>query len=375
MLYTVQLKNTDAAFPRGVGSTLLPTDRLKIAYHRYKTTERIAEDQIKVNFVFVHGTGMNKSVWKYHIDQLYKLSKKQNWAVDSVVSLDLAGHGDSGILNKGKLGWTYEWRDGGKDLISVVKTEMDQTGDFVPTSTTRNVLVGHSLGGFLVAYAGYLEPTLFDSVVSIEPVLFFDPMYAEFHVNRMGKLSKFLKDEFPSEEAARKFFAKSFYKVLDKRVMDDFVADELYHDNGKVKTKATVPAQMATYLSALYCVGPGQAALKNMEIPFLHVVGTQAMWNPPDAVDYIRSAVPAELISTAELDGDHLVHADKVDETVDLIIGFVNKRVEFVRDHQQKFPEVKHKNDRAAILKEQYPYLMSGDVERIRYYATPRPKI
>lgn len=375
MSYTVEVKNTDGVYPRGVGSTILPTDTLKVAYRRYKTNKPVPEGITKINFIFAHGTGMNKSVWSYHIEQLYKLNEASStWRVDSVVSVDDAGHGDSSLLNEGKIGWSCDWRDGGKDLINVVKHEMKQTGDFVPSSTTRNVLVGHSMGGYMVAYAGFLEPALFDLVVSIEPVLYYNEMYTEFFVTRMKKLSKMLRDEFPSENAARSFFEKSFYKVMDKRVLDDFVSDELYSEGGKVKTKAKVPAQLATYMSALYCVYPGQQALKSMEIPFLHVVGTQAMWNPPDAVEYIRSAVPEQFIETAELEGDHLVHGDKVDETVELIKEFVDKRAKFIKDHKEYFPEVKHKNDRDAILKDKWAHMLDGDIERACFFATPRPK-
>lgn len=374
MSYTTQTKTTDGVFPRGTGATILTTDRLKIAFRRYKTTENIPDDITKVNFIFAHGTGMNKSVWNSHIDQLYKLGGK-SWQVHSVVSVDAAGHGDSALLNTGKIGWSCDWRDGGKDLIAVVKHEIDQTGDFLPGPKVRNVLVGHSMGGYMVAYAGFLEPLLFDSVVSIEPVLFYDEMFTEFFVHRMKKLGRLLRDEFPLMDAARAFYDKSFYNVMDKKVLDDFLGDELYSKDGKVKTKNTVPAQLATYMSALYCVYPGQQALKNMEIPFLHVVGTEAMWNPPDAVEYIRLAVPPQFIEAAELEGDHLVHGAKVDDTVSLIRGFVDKRVAFVREHEQKYPEVKHGNDRQKIFEDQWKYMLEGDIENGVYFATPRPKL
>lgn len=376
MAYTVELKSTEGVFPRGVGCTILPTDKLKIAYRRYKTKTAVPEGITKVNFIFAHGSGMNKSVWKYHIDQLFKLSEKSSeWRIDSVVAVDAAGHGDSGVINRGKIGWTYDWRDGAKDLIEVVKHEIAETGDFLPSSTSRNVLVGHSLGGFMVSYAGFLEPTLFDSLIAIEPVLYYDSEYTEFFLSRTKKLVQRLKDEFPSEKAAREFFAKSFYNVMDKRVLDDFVTDELFSEDGKVKTKASVPAQMATYLSAVYSVYPGQKAIKNIEIPFLHVVGTQAMWNPPDAVEYIRSAVPEYLLETAELDGDHLCHGDKVDDTVDLIKGFVDRRVKFVKEHKDSYPEVKYNNDREAIFKDKYAQMVDGNIEAACFYALPRPKL
>lgn len=376
MSYTAEIKNTAAAFPRGAGSTVLPSDRLKVAYRRYKTSQPVPEGITKVNFIFAHGTGMNKSVWSYHIDQLYEMTKdSDDWRVDSVVSVDSASHGDSSLLNEGKIGWSFDWRDGAKDLINVVKHEMDSTGDFIPSTTTRNVLVGHSMGGFMVSYAGFLEPSLFDSLISIEPVLYFDPMFREFFLLRVKKLGKILNDEFPSREVAQAFYSKSFYNVMDKRVLNDFANDELYEKNGKFYTKASTKAQLATYLSALYCITVGQEALKNIQIPFLHVVGTKAMWNPPDAVEYIRSAVPQQFISTAEIDGDHLAHGDKVDDTVDLIRKFVDERVAFIKERAGEYPEVKYNNDRTAIFNNKWNEMLNGDTEKAVYFGTPRPNL
>lgn len=376
MSYTTELKTIEAAYPRGPGSTILPSDHLKIAYRRYKTSDPIPDGITKVNFVFAHGTGMNKSVWKYHIDQLYKLNKDSKvWRVDSVVSMDAAGHGDSGVLNQGKLGWAADWRDGAKDLIKLVKHEIDTTGDFVPSVTSRNVLMGHSMGGYMCAYAGCLEASLFDSAIAIEPVLHFDPIYKEFFVKRVNKLAKILVDEFPSRKAALTYFSKSFYNVLDKRVMEDFVNDELYEKDGKVYTKGSAKAQLATYVSAMYSIVYAQEALKNMEIPFLHVVGTQAFWNPPDSVEYIRSAVPERFIATADLEGDHLVHGVLVDETVDLIRKFVDGRIGDITEKKDEFPEIKYGNDREKIFKSKWDEMIVGDVDKAVFFGRAKPNL
>lgn len=376
MSYTSEIKSIEAFYPRGPGSTILESDRLKIAYRRYKTSQPIPDGITTVNFIFAHGTGMNKSVWNYHIDQLYKLSKDSPlWRVDSVISMDAAGHGDSGILNQGKLGWAADWRDGGKDLIKVIQNEITTTGDFIPSVSSRNVLVGHSMGGFNVVFASFLAASLFDSVIAIEPVLHFDPIYKDFFVRRVEKLGKILVDEFPSREAALAYYHKSFYKVLDKRVMEQFLNDELYEKDGKVYTKCTAKAQLATYVSALYSVMYGQEALKNLEVPFLHVIGTQAMWNPPESVEYIRTSVPERFIAAADLDGDHLVHGDKADETVDLIKKFVDGRIADITEKKGEFPEIKYHNDRELIFKKKWAEMIVGDVNNAVFFGTAKPNL
>lgn len=377
-MFTVTTSTINALYPRSTGATHLPSDRLKLVYHKYKTTASIPDNVTKINLIFAHGTGMNKSVWKYHVEKFYEASAtSKDWKLDSVVVPDAVGHCDSALLNKGKLGWSCDWRDGGKDLISVVKNEIDVTGDFVPGAYTRNILIGHSMGGYQVAYAGFLESVLFDSVVSIEPVLFYDQQYTEFFANRISKMSKMITDVFPNAEAANKWFKQiSFYKTLDKRVLDDFVADELYEEDGKVKVKSTNPAQIAAYLTAPYCVEKGMAVLPHIDIPFMHVRGMEAMWNPPEATDFIRESVKAELIEGVDVEGgDHLLHGTLLDETMKVLIGFVDRRAAWVKDHRGTFPEVKHNGDRAAIFESQWPFMMKGDVESSFYYATPRPKL
>ncbi|KAF5209092.1 hypothetical protein E0198_004367 [Clavispora lusitaniae] len=372
MSYTVEKKVTDAEFPRGVGATHLPNDRLKIVYHKYKASQAISAP-VRINMVFAHGTGMNKSVWKTHIEKLYELSEQaKDWKLDCVLALDCANHGDSACLNRKFLGWSFDWRDGAKDLIKVVKNEINTTGDFVPSAYNRNIVVGHSLGGFQAAFAGYLESTLFDSVITVEPVLYFNPQYTEIFQHRIKKITSILRDKFSSREDAVTWFKKkSFYKIMDKRVLDSYVDDEVALENGNIVSKSSTAAQLATYMTAITDVGFGQDALKHMRIPFLHVIGTEAMWNPPDAVEFIRESVPPHLLETADLEGDHLVHGTNVDGTVNLISGFIERRAKFVRENRSKFPEVKYGNDREAIFKSQWKLMMDNDLEKANFYASP----
>lgn len=372
MSYHRETKVAAAAFPRSVGTTTLPSDRLKVVYHKYTPTTTAPTGTTIINLVFAHGTGMNKSVWNVHIKKLFELSETSSWKLGSVISLDHVSHGDSGLLNRPYLGWTSGWLDGARDLIAVVKHEMETCNDFVPSAFARNIIIGHSMGGFVASYAGYLESSLFDSVIAVEPVLVYDSSHTPIFIKRVNRLALILQDDFASEEDAMEWYTKtSFYNVLEKESLDEFVADELIAENGRFITKTSVMAQMASYISAILDVETGQYALKYLRIPYLHVIGKTALWNPPAAVEFIRSTVPTDLLETADLEGEHLVHVTNVKDTVDTIASFVSRRATFVTENRLNFPEVKFNNDRKAIFNLKWPEMLKGNVKKSVSFTVP----
>lgn len=376
MGFKEELKQTAAAYPRGKSSYILSTDRLQIVYRKYTNTEPIPEGTTRVNYIFCHGTGMTKSVWHTHIKELYARSEKNSdWKIGTVVSIDAAGHGDSGILNKGKIAWGFDWRDGSKDVIQLVKNEIETTGDFAPSAYERNILVGHSFGGFIVTYAAALEPSLFDSCIAVEPVLMYNRLFDDVFFQKVTKLALFIKDEFPTREAAETYFRKTFYKVLEDRVRRDLLDDEIYEEDGKFKTKSTVRAQMATYTS-VYSVLLTEQYLKLLEIPYLHVVGSDATWNAPMTPEFVQENVPEHLFEAAVLKGDHLVHGQNVKDTVELIWDFSNRRAKFIAEDRQAFPEVKYNYDREKLVENMYKVMLSGNVDSAIDFGAPRkPKL
>ena len=80
--------------------------------------------------IFVHGWSCDRSYWK---DQVGTFSKKFK-----VVTIDLGGHGESGL---GRKSWTMEAF--GSDVAAVVKK----------LALKNVVLVGHSMGGDVIAEA------------------------------------------------------------------------------------------------------------------------------------------------------------------------------------------------------------------------------
>jgi pimeloyl-ACP methyl ester carboxylesterase len=94
--------------------------------------------------VFVHGWSCDRSYWRAQVDHFA--------ASHRVVAIDLGGHGESGL---GRSDWTIA------SFAGDVRVVVEALG------LRKVVLVGHSMGGAVVAEAARLMP---DRVVAVIPV-------------------------------------------------------------------------------------------------------------------------------------------------------------------------------------------------------------
>lgn len=85
--------------------------------------------------VFVHGWSCDKTVWKHQVSYFSQKHK--------VVTLDFGGHGKSGLNRKD---WTVEAY--GKDVAAVIKK----------LNLKNVILIGHSMGGSVIAETALLMP-------------------------------------------------------------------------------------------------------------------------------------------------------------------------------------------------------------------------
>lgn len=134
MAATAVLVNCGSA-ERTVGSVQAP-DGVEIRYEVAGSGEPA--------LVFVHGWSCDRTYWRAQVDHFA--------ASHRVVAIDLGGHGESGT---GRDDWTMAAF--GRDVQAVVE-ELD---------LQRVVLVGHSMGGPVIAEAARLMP---DRVVALIPV-------------------------------------------------------------------------------------------------------------------------------------------------------------------------------------------------------------
>jgi len=95
--------------------------------------------------VFVHGWSCDKSYWKDQLDYFSRTYK--------VVTVDLGGHGESGL---GRKDWTiYSF---GSDVAAVIKH----------LGLERVILIGHSMGGDVIADAALLLPGRIAGLIMVD---------------------------------------------------------------------------------------------------------------------------------------------------------------------------------------------------------------
>jgi len=136
----------------------------------------------KPALVFVHGWCCDKSYWKLEVPYFAKRHK--------VVTIDLAGHGESG---SDRQAWTMEAF--GKDVVAVVeKLDLDQV-----------ILIGHSMGGAVIIEAARQMPKRVIGLVGVDTYLDLERQYtqeqieerlARFRANFVESTSKLVRSIF-----------------------------------------------------------------------------------------------------------------------------------------------------------------------------------
>ncbi len=135
-----------------------------------------------VTLVFIHGWSCDSRYWR---EQVPVFSRKYR-----VVTLDLAGHGNSGLMRK-----DYTRQAFAQDVKAVV----DATG------AQRVILIGHSMGGTIAAQAALLMPKqvigiiAVDTLQNVEPTLTreeIDEMFKPFSVDFRSAAVTFVKSMF-----------------------------------------------------------------------------------------------------------------------------------------------------------------------------------
>ena len=112
-------------------------DSIRIAYE--------VHGEGKTALIFVHGWSCDRTYWEKQVASFSKDFK--------VVSIDLAGHGESGL---GRKSWTIEAFGG--DVATVVKK----------LGLKRVILIGHSMGGDVIAEAARQLPGVVAGLIMID---------------------------------------------------------------------------------------------------------------------------------------------------------------------------------------------------------------
>lgn len=150
--------------------------------------------------VFIHGWSADLSYWD---NQQARFEGKF-----TVVTLDLAGHGDSSIERKD---WTVEAYS--RDVEAVVKNlDLDSV-----------ILIGHSLGGLVIIEAACRMPDRIKGLIGVDTLVDFEMSFPQDEVDEW--LEAFRSDFVRStEEYVRSLFPQNADPDLVERVVADMTA-------------------------------------------------------------------------------------------------------------------------------------------------------
>jgi pimeloyl-ACP methyl ester carboxylesterase len=159
-------------------------DGVKISYDVQGTGQPV--------LVFVHGWSCSKEYWK---EQVAHFAKKHK-----VVTIDLAGHGQSGRSRK-----DYTVESFGKDVASVVKKlNLDQA-----------ILIGHSMGGDVIVEAAGQMP---DRVICLVGADTFHDIEKGYHSAEIEKIAIRFEADFVKE--AQSFVRQMFTPTADPELVE-----------------------------------------------------------------------------------------------------------------------------------------------------------
>lgn len=178
-----------ASTPSVWPQTAVSQDGVPIAYEQYGAGEP--------TLVFVHGWSCDSRYWRAQIDHFAKKYR--------VVVLDLAGHGHSGLTRN-----RYTMQAFGQDVRAVVEAVGGKTV----------ILVGHSMGGQVIAEAARLMP---DRVIGLIGVDTFDNIEYPLTRKELEQMIAPLVDDF--QVGTRAFVEGMIRPDTDPRISDWILAD------------------------------------------------------------------------------------------------------------------------------------------------------
>lgn len=191
--------------------------------------------------VFVHGWSCDARYWRAQVPYFSKNHR--------VVVLDLAGHGHSGMTRP-----TYTMRSFGEDVQAVT----------VATGSRRVILIGHSMGGTVVAEAARLMPDRVIGLIGIDTLENIEyPLTREQLAMMIGPLEKDFRT------GCRQFVAAMMRPQIDSRLREWILAD----------MAAAPPAVAVSALKELmsqYVTGEAAGMFDDIRLPVITVNGD--MW-------------------------------------------------------------------------------------------------
>ena len=149
--------------------------------------------------VFVHGWSCSREYWK---EQVAHFAKKHK-----VVTIDLAGHGQSGQHRK-----VYSLDGFAQDVKAVIEA----------VNPKKVILIGHSFGGEIVASTARLKPEKVIGIIGADTLHNLDETFSKEEASKLIGLDEFKKDFKP---AVRKFVKQMMVKDVNQELLNWIIYD------------------------------------------------------------------------------------------------------------------------------------------------------
>ncbi|GAA5893666.1 triglyceride lipase [Sporobolomyces salmoneus] len=262
-------------------------EQLVLAVNRYRPPK---ENRRKgLTLVLSHANGFYKEVWEPMLSHLLKDLEASNCLpVEEIWALDCVLQGDSATLNEDVLDSVFNWVDHGRDIVNFLISYIDANpsssdssplpalqpaADIDPTLLKLDnvpsiapgpaspaqrkyrdrliVGIGHSLGGGGTAFAATACPSLFSSVIFLDPVLV-APHHPARSTRPLAGGALVRRQKWKSkEEALEGFQKKAFFKAWDEEILKGYCEFGLRDtEDGGVALKTTARNEALTFADA-----------------------------------------------------------------------------------------------------------------------------
>lgn len=185
LVFLVGTAQADTGWPRIVYSE----DGTPISYEVHGSGEP--------TLVFVHGWSCDRRYWRAQVPHFSENHQ--------VVTVDLAGHGHSGLQRR-----SYSMATFGEDVRAVIEA----------VGSDDVVLIGHSMGGPVVAHAARLLPDRVRGLIGVDT---FHNLDQEMTQEEMDEWLVPLRSDF--REGTSEFVAGMFVSETDEKLRDWVIAD------------------------------------------------------------------------------------------------------------------------------------------------------
>lgn len=251
-------------------------DRVSIAY-------RVVGSG-KPALVFVHGWCCGQSYWDAQVPHFARQYK--------VVTIDLAGHGESGLERK-----TWTMSAFGEDVVAVVnELALDEV-----------VLIGHSMGGPVIAEAARRMPERVIGLVGADTFINVEQMGTPEQIDEfLGSLrANFVE---ATREFVRSMFTPTSAPVLVERVVADMSAapPEVGLGAAEGMSKQDLARAFEEVQVPIRCINSGrittdiEAARRHassFEVVFMSGVGHFVMMEDPETFNRLLAEIVKEFVS------------------------------------------------------------------------------